>query len=213
MTFLELQQELSTVPGARFKSTQSSSYKKWLNARAAELWGLEDWTFRKADVDLTVTAGSAEVTEPTDLGIVLGIWTDLGDPLRYLTPRDYFAQHIGNTSTGVPIAYTVVNKQIKLDPTPNASSLTWHIYYDRAYCHKNGAGAYVVGDMTLDDDSPALPSEAHYLLIHGAISMGSVNMNDFTYQFAEQGWLSGIESLRRNYLVDVRGEPQQWAAY
>lgn len=212
MTFLELQQELSTVPGHRFKSTQASSYKKWINARAAELWGLEDWTFRKAYASLSVTGSNDAATSPSDLGVVLGIWDSDGDPITYLPVADFAARHISNTSTSDTTVYTVVNKSILLDPTPSGSSSAWKIYYDRAYCHLSSGGAYVAGDMSADTDVPALPAETHYLLVHGATAMGSVNMNDFTYQFAEQAWLSGIESMRRNYLVDQRGATQQWGA-
>lgn len=212
MTFLELQAALSTYPGARFKTTQAIAYKHWLNTRAAELWGLEDWTFRKAKAALSVTASSETATSPSDLGIVLGLWDSYGDQLTYTRPSDFLDQHIGNTAAGTPSIYTVVNKTIYLDPTPSATSATWTIYYDRSYCHKNLAGAYVAGDMSLDTDTPALPDELHYLLVHGATSMGSVEMNDFTYQFAEQSWQSGIESARRNYLVDVRGASQQWGS-
>jgi hypothetical protein len=215
LTFLELQQELSTVPGARFKSTQASSYKRWLNSRAAELWNLEDWTFRKATTTLSVTTGTDTATAPSDLGIVMGIWDNDGDEIQYRQPGEFFADHQANAfsgTTGSPSYYTVVNKAIYLDPTPGTTSSAWRIYYDRAYCHKNSGGAYVAGDMSADTDTPALPDECHYLLVHGATAMGSINMNDFTYQFAEQGWQSGIEVMRRNYLVDQRGETQQWGA-
>src|ERR1043166_1900536 len=215
MTFLELQQELSTVPGARFKSTQSSSYKRWLNARAAELWNLEDWTFRKNAGALSVTAGTDTATAPTDMGIIEGLWDNDGDEILKVPRRDFFATHRANISTGTrgdPETYTVVNKTIYLDPTPGTTSSSWWISYDRDYGRYNSSGTFVPGDMSADLDTPALPDEAHYLLVHGATAMGSINMNDFTYQFAEQGWQSGIDVLRRNYLVDQRGAPQQWGS-
>ena len=215
MTFLQLQQELSTVPGARFKTTQVNSYKAWLNSRAAELWNLEDWTFKKNKAAMTVTSGSETSTAPSDLGIVLGIWNQYGDPVRYTPPQDFFPDHQANAysgTTGDPSTFTVVNKTIYLDPTPSTTSSSWAIYYDRAYCHKDSNGNYVAGDMTSDNDTPALPPECHYLLIHGATAMGSINMNDFTYQFAEQGWQNGLEVMRRNYLADQRTGSQQWGA-
>lgn len=211
MTFLELQQELSTVPGARFKSSQSSSYSRWLNSRAAELWGLEDWTFRKAYETFSVVSGDDTPTMPTTLGIVLGIWNDLGDQLAYVDMDVFAPEHYTGAPSGTPEIYTVVNKTVYLHPTP-AASATYNCYFDRAHCHKSAGGAFVVGDMSLATDTPALPDELHYLLIHGATAMGSINMNDFTYQFAEQGWQSGIASMKRNYLSDVRGEPAQWGA-
>jgi hypothetical protein len=214
MTFLELQQEMSTVPGARFKSTQSSSYKHWINSRAAELWNMEDWTFRKNKTTMTVTAGQESPTEPADLGVVLGLWNQYGDPVTYRAPGEFFTDHQANVYNGstssAPDYFTVVNKMIYLDPTPSVTSSSWVIHYDRAYCHVDNGGNYVAGDMTADTDRPALPDECHYLLVHGATAMGSINMNDFTYQFAEQGWQNGIEAMRRNYLADQRTGAQQW---
>ena len=215
MTFLELQQELATVPGARFKSTQVTSYKRWINARAAELWHLEDWAFRKNKTSLTVTAGQETATAPADLGIALGVWDQYGNPVCYKAPGEFFASHQANQysgTTGDPKSYTVVNKTLYLDPTPATTSSSWAIHYDREYCHLDTNGNYVAGDMTLDTDKPALPDSTHYLLVHGATAMGSINMNDFTYQFAEQGWQNGIEVMRRNYLVDQRTGAQQWGA-
>ena len=216
MTFLQLQQELSTVPGARFKTTQSVSYKAWINFAATKLWNLEDWSFRKNKTSLTVTGGFENPTSPSDLGVVLGIWNQYGDKITYRSPTNFFTDHQANVYAGAtadaPTYFTVVNKTIYLDPTPSSSSSAWAIHYDRAYCHKNQAGTYVAGDMTLDTDTPALPDECHYLLVYGATSLGSVNMNDFTYQFAEQMWKDGIDGMARNYLADQRRAPQQWGA-
>lgn len=211
MTFLELVSAMTTEPGARFKPTQATSVKRWLNARAAELWGMEDWTFRKVYESLSVTAGDDTPTMPATFGIALGLWDANGDPVTYIPPNAFFNRHLGNTSGGNPSSYTVVNKQIVLDPKPSGNQ-TWTLYHDRAYCHNIDTGVYTPGDMDEDTDLPALPTETHYLLIHGAISLGSVAMNDFTYQFAEQAWQTGVESMKRNFLVDQRGEVQQWGA-
>lgn len=217
MTFLQLQQELSTVPGARFKSTQSVSYKAWINFAGTKLWNLEDWSFRKNTTSFTVTAGQETATSPTDLGIVLGLWNQYGDKVPYLAPAAFMDSHRQNVysgATGDPTSFTVVNKTIYLDPTPSSTSSSWQIYYDRCWCHKNAGGTYVAGDMTADTDVPAFPDEVHYLLVYGATSLGSVSMNDFTYQFAEQMWKDGIDGMTRNYLVDQRGAAgaQQWGA-
>src|SRR5437667_185252 len=121
MTFLELQNEL--LPAgvgntARFKETQRTSVKRWLNDRYAEVWGLEDWTFRKAASTVTVTSGSNVLAAPADLGIVLGLFDDQGAKISYVSPDVYFGRHLGPVVTADPSVHTIVNRQILLDPTP-----------------------------------------------------------------------------------------------
>lgn len=205
MTFLELQNAL--LPAgvgntARFKENQRDQVKAWINDRYAELWGLEDWTFRKGKVTVSVTAGSNVLDTPDDFGIVLdnGLVTADGEPLTYVTVDEYMRRHLGGSS-GTPVCYTVVNRQILLDPTPGTTSSAWELYYDKA--------------LTLlvnNGDIPALPVEHHYMLVHGAEATGQVRMQDFTYQFSEQRWQNQLAAMRRNYLADQRGAPDQWAA-
>jgi hypothetical protein len=51
------------------------------------------------------------------------------------------------------------------------------------------------------------------MLVHGAIASGSVMVNDFTYQFAEQRWQNAIQGMRAAYLEDVKSGAQQMPAY
>lgn len=198
MTYLELQNELITQPGARFKPTQRDSVKQWLNARYAQVWGSEDWTFRKASGSVTVTAGNATAAAPANYGIGMGLWTELGDLVTYVTPKDYLDTHTGTVVSGTPDSYTVLNGVVLLDPTP-AASATYTCLYEKAFV-----------PLALDADVPLLPAEHHYMLVYGALSQGSVMMQDFTYQFAEQEWQNEIAAMKRNYLANTRGEPVQW---
>lgn len=203
MTFLQIQNALISSVAARFKESQRDDIKNWINDRYAEIWGLENWTFRHATAPINVVANNAEVTEPSDIGIVNGLWNQYGDKLNYLSPDDYYTSHIANTyggRTAVPDSYTVVNKQVKLDPTPSEAG-AYTILYQKA-----------VTPLSADGDIPALPTEHHYILVHGAMATGSVMMNDFTYQFAEQRWANMLESMKQNYLVDQRGETLQWGS-
>jgi hypothetical protein len=199
--FKALQDELVAGPAPRFNETQRAQVKLWLNDRLAELWGLEDWTFRKAATTVTVTGGSNIVTAPSDLGIVLGLMRDDGTPIQYVTPETYFRAHLGQQNSTTTDRFTVVNKQILLDPTPGTGSSSWELYYDKA-----------VTPLVADGDIPAIPSEHHYILVHGATATGSVMVNDFTYQFAEQRWANELDSMRRNYLADQRGASLQWGS-
>lgn len=202
MTFKELQDELISVPAARFKEGQRASVKKWLNLRYAELWGVEDWTFRRAQGTVTVTAGNSTAAAPSDFGDVLGFWRDDGEVLRYMFPRDYFDSHLASPSaSGSPCRYTLINGAVLLDPTPSANA-SYTVYYDRK-----------LTPLVNDNDVPLIPVEHHYILVHGATATGSVQMNDFTYQFAEQQWQNQLDAMRRNYLEDAPDEPLQWGSY
>lgn len=211
-TFLELQNEcLPTGVGntARFKETQRSSVKKWINHRYAILWGMDDWTFKKTfNLAMTVTAGQA-TAGPTDLAIPISLFDNNGNEIIYVDPGTYLNCHVGNSS-GTPDKYTVVNKTIYLDPTPASSSSAWAVYYEKTPWVSGNptSGPPLVGDT----DVPAIPAEYHYMLVPGATSVGSISMNDFTYQFAEQEWQNDLDAMRRIYLADVRAVTGQWGA-
>jgi hypothetical protein len=205
VTFLELQNEL--LPAgvgntARFKETQRESVKKWLNDRYAEVWGLEDWTFRYAIAPLTVSVGDDTPVMPTDFGIANQLWDAAGAKVPYVAPDTFFPVHLpSGTATGDPSRFTVINKQIYLDPTPGAASAVWNLYYEKAL-------TLLVGDNAV----PLLPPEHHYMLVHGAEATGQIRVQDFTYQFSEQRWQNQLAAMKRNYLVDQRGETAQWGA-
>lgn len=207
MTFLQLQNEmLPTGVGntARFKETQRASAKLWINARYAEVWGLEDWTFRKAFAAVTATAGSDTLAMPSDFGIVIGakgLVRDDGDYLIYLTPDAFQEVHVGTTDTGTPGWYTVVNRQVKVHPTPSATSAAWQVHHNKRLV-----------ELANDADVPAIPAEHHHMLVHGSEASGQIRMQDFTYQFSEQIWQNSLDAMRRNYLVDVRGAAKQFGS-
>lgn len=217
MTFLELQNAL--LPAgvgntARFKETQRLEVKNWLNDRYAEVWGLEDWTFRYASSPFSVTAGSnlgnwtGTGNLIKDIGIVNHLFQADGTRVTYVDPATYFERHLGNTAAGSPSVFTIVNtagfpatRQIMLDPTPDTSSAAWQILYERQ-----------MTPLTVDTETPLLPVEHHYMLVHGAEATGQIRVSDFTYQFSEQRWQNQLAAMKRNYLADQRGEPGQWGS-
>ena len=204
MTFLELQNAL--LPAgvgntARFKEGQREEVKKWLNDRYAELWGLEDWTFRKAYGDLAITASDDTPVMPTDFGISRKVWDASGAKVPYLAPDDFFDIHIpSGTDTGPSSVYTLVNGQIYLDPTPGSSG-TWKVYYERK-----------ITQLVADGAVPLIPVEHHYALVHGAEATGQTRIQDFTYSFSEQRWQNQLAAMRRNFLVDQRGDNSDWGS-
>jgi hypothetical protein len=147
MTFKQLQDECIAVDGARFAETMRASVKQWINDRYAEVWGLEDWTFRTGESTVTATANTATATAvPADLGTVRGIWRDDGEPLMYLRAHDFNSVYLGQAQYGIPEHYKLVNGTITFGPTPTSTAS-----YDLLYDKKLTA-------LSADGDVPALPS-------------------------------------------------------
>jgi hypothetical protein len=196
MTFLQIQNEVILT---QFNDTQRASIKQWINDRYAEVWGLEDWTFRHAEASATVTASVPAISGVTDVGIVKGLWRDDGTELKYLPVRDFNGVYLAPAGqTGSPEAFKVVNGVVTLGPTPGTSA-SYTLWYERKLTQLVG-----------DNDVPALPVEYHAMLVDGAVSLGGVRMKDFTYQFTEQRWQNAIQGMRRDYLADVRVPGRQW---
>lgn len=202
MSFLDLQNELISVPAARFKETQRASVMRWLNLAYAKLWVLDDWTFRQATGSPTVTAGSSTVgSVPTDFSNSLGFWRADGCELNYLKPRAFYNRYAGQTTTGKPSDFTVVNGAVSVGPVSNETA-TYTLLYGRA-----------APELDDDGDVPLIPDKFHYLLVHGATIVGLVQEQDFTYQFQAGQWQEGVQTMQMEYLDDQRGQPAQFGSY
>lgn len=198
MTFSQLVAEVETL---RFNSAQSTSIQRWINDRYAALWNADEWIFKYAQVaNLTTTAGSNALGNiPSDFGMALGLWRDDGYPILYAPPRDFFNTWQASTQQGSPQQFTVIDQTITLGPIADGSLNTYSMVYEKR-----------LTPLVADGDIPAIPSQHHYLLVTGALSMGLRLYNDFTWEFQEQAWQSGIQEMRREWLNDQRGEVPQW---
>lgn len=202
MTFADIRDEVRALRFANNTSLPTDTQiERWINDRYAALWNADEWIFKYAKVsNLTVTAGSTTVGNlPTDLGIPIGFWRDDGYPLVYQPPRSFYNIYAASTDTGAPQFYTMFDQAITVGPTPSQSSSTFSMAYEKR-----------LTNLTGDSDTPVIPAQHHYLLVSGALSLGSRLMNDFTWEFHEQGWQQGIEEMRKDWLVDQRGEVTVW---
>ena len=182
------------------EETQRDRAGRAVNLRYAHLWGLEDWTFRYALINPTVTGGSSALHAlPDDFGVPIYLWNDLGgDPLPYLEIADFQLQYLP-TLTGTTEAWTVIDGAVLLGPTPSASA-TWTCYYRKRLTQLSDE----------DLDSPAIPDEYQMMLVHGARAEMLAAYNDPTAGDMEQQWQADIEAMRREYLTDAEGQPDQW---
>jgi hypothetical protein len=178
------------------------SVMRWINLAYAKLWTMDDWTFRVATGFPTVTAGSSAVGSiPTDFGASLGFWRADGTQLNYLKPRQFNNRWLGNTGTGLPEDFTVINGALTVGPA-SSQTATYSLLYERTAV-----------DLVEDDDVPLLPGPYHYLLVHGATITGLVEEQDFTYQFHAGEWSAGIQAMQFEYLDDQRGQPAQFGSW
>ena len=197
MTFSDI---CSEVQSLRFNSQQSASIQHWVNDRYAALWNADEWIFKYAKANVTATTGSNLISDlPSDFGIAVGLWRADGLPLRWVPPRDFENLYQGSTDTAAPQFFTVIDQSIIVGPTSNETSSTYLLLYEKR-----------MTPMVADTDVPAIPSQHHYLLVVGALYLGLMLMNDFTFQFVEGQWNQGIAEMRQEWLADQRGEVSQW---
>ena len=191
---------VSEVQRLRFSSQQTTSIQHWVNDRYAALWGADEWIFKYGKSNVTVTTGSNLVTDlPDDFGMALGMWRADGYPLRWVAPRDFENLYQGSTDTGGPNFFTVINQVIMVGPSSNETSSSYLLLYEKR-----------MTPLVADSDVPAIPTQCHYLLVVGALYLGLMLYNDFTFQFVEQQWQQGIAEMRQEWLADQRGEVAQW---
>lgn len=197
MTFSDLRTEVRNL---RFNSNQDNSINRWINAALARIWNADEWTFKYATAAVSATTGSNTLGSlPSDFGIVIGLQRADGTPLRYMPPRAFFETYFSLTNTGAPQHYTVVNGVVTVGPISNETSSTYELVYEKR-----------LTNLVADGDTPAIPAQHHYLIVEGALSQGLRLYNDFTWQFMENGFLAGLEDMRKEFLSDQRGENVQW---
>jgi hypothetical protein len=170
-----------------------------LNNRYAQLWGIEDWTWRFAKVPVSVSVGVSFVGGlPNDFGVPLYFWDPDGKELSYLD-TSYFQSAYATSTPGTPAAWTVIDQQIYLGPTPDTSSSAYQTYYRRRLIQ-----------LTDETQIPDFPQEFQLALVHGARAELLAFYNDPTAPVMDAEFQKDIEALRREYLSDATGEPAMW---
>jgi hypothetical protein len=114
-----------------FEDTDTTEKMEALNDAYYDFCSREDWPFLEAEASLSITSGSVNVTEPTDLSKVLAI--RIASIPRKLVPERYeniITADPDLAVTGAPRAYYFVGDQLRIYPTPDAN-YTASIYYSR----------------------------------------------------------------------------------
>lgn len=212
MTFLDLQNELlGSKAGQIVDQSDKTRLGRVLNKSAERLWDLENWTFRHANANVTITGGSGAVSNvPADLAVVLGLRRDDGDSLVYLDPLDFDDFYYSTTSlvgTGTPAHYTVnEDGTLSVGSPAQSNSTTYRLNYLRSYT-----------PMVADTDEPgggAWP-DAYRLTIalDAQVTWLRRTHSIYVWQPILEEVASDIDSMRRRYLSRARGKIAQSPAY
>lgn len=201
LSFLDLQ---NAVMSDRFDEEQRGDVKKWINFRYWWLWHLEEWTFRYGTDLVAVTSGSQAVSSmPADFLVALSLQRSDGSALDSMGPAAFQRAYYDATSglPGTPESYTVIGNAIYVGPTSNETKTDYQLVYEREYT-----------PLVDDDDVPALPTGAHFGLVHGGAAEGLKLQNDPTWQAFETDFNSVVQILRRGYLVSQRDRAGSYPA-
>lgn len=202
MNFLELQN--ATLQDS-FTESRRADVKNWLNARYTWMWDYADWTFADATANVTVTAGSREVTlEPADLGVVYDLFRADSEPLEAITYDEYALNYLGtgNTSSGLPEAYTVLGTSILVGPTSSETNAGYLLSYQK-----------IATLLSADGDTPAIPAGYHMALVAGAKGLGFKMTNVPLSQVFDAEYQAAIQAMSRKYLENNKPRGRQTPAY
>lgn len=190
---------LDAILFKRFTSSFRPRAKQAVNSRYGHLWALEDWTFKFATVNPETTADSQQLGNlPLDFGVPLYLWDENGAKLDYLNTDVFYNAYLPDNSTGSPEAWTVVNEEILLGPTP-ASDATYTMHYRKR-----------LSPLVNEGDVPAIPAAFHLALVHGGRAELKAAFDDPTATADEAQWQLDIEAMRREWLADAEGQPDTW---
>src|SRR6266540_755927 len=152
MTFKNLQDEVILN---RFQEGTRPSVKSWINVRYTAIWNAADWYFKHVTASpWAITAGDDAPAMFSDFAEAEGVFDQDGAALFYLPQKEFEDTYLGDSSIGTPEAYTVVNREIILGPTPGAAR-TFYLSYRRRLSHVDGpSGLAAAGVMVNDSDQP-----------------------------------------------------------
>lgn len=209
MTFAQIYGE---VVDLRFNSqaTKLAQVKKWVNAAELKVWNHADWNFKRMPataITVTIGAGIANGSVPTDFDKAIRVYSPLGDELTYLPPDQWEANYAVGTPlpVGLAEAYTVIERSLKVGP---AQAGSFSLSYRRRYT-KRVASTPTLGVMSGDSDTPYWDSEHHYVLVPIALILGEKLEADPT----AEGLRSERDELLASMVSDLVGSTENVPTY
>jgi hypothetical protein len=209
LNFLALQDAVlgRRVPAA----SQRNNAKRWLATAYQDVWSAAEWTFKRVSrADLATIAGDSTPVMPVDFQDVLDLYDSFGEPLLRLSQERFeyeFGDILAQSQIGLPDAYTVVNRRIEIAPVPGGE--TFKLSYLRRLSSRTASLVVQAGFMVDDDDYP-LWDDHHSVLIPRALAIGLLEINDPTWQEAQEEYERQLARMRDDY---VQINPaRQWGA-
>jgi hypothetical protein len=201
---------------ARFKATQTTQIKRWINLREAQIWAAAEWPWKiVGPTALVVTAADNTPALPADIDRPTAVYDDNGYRLSYLIQTEFddafLPSQIASTS-GRPSAFKWNNGVLTLGVVPSPG-YSFTLTYLRKLCHYASGAVITSGPMTADTDYPIFDTEWHEILVIGAIATGLKLENDPTWQSLEQEFALMLSNMADHYLpaVAVAGNMQYGA--
>lgn len=151
-----------------FEDLSDTRLTAFINDAYWDIASREPWPFLEAQVtNITTTAGSADITEPSDFGQVQSIVIDSQgitlQPKRWEWINKNYSGSL--TTTGLPYYYYFIGNQVKLYPIPDAAYTLTMQYLS------------VPTALTAGSDTPILPTRHHRVIVLGAL-ISAYNMED-----------------------------------
>lgn len=203
MTYVEI---VNAVLADAFDESRRADAKKWVNFRLSWLWDIADWSFKDGRTNVTVTAGSQNVTGmPADFAAAKNLWRADGDSLHELPDfADFATRFIGtaNATSGRPTHYVVQGLSIFVGPTSAETSSGYLLHYKKA-------PTLLVGDS----DVPAIPDGYHMALVHGAKAEGFRLTNVPLAAAFDADFQAAITAMQATYLDASKPRQTQSPAY
>lgn len=181
-----------------FEDLDTATLTSLLNDAYEDVWGREPWPFREGQADVTLTAGTASVTTPSDFGKVASIMVkDMGTNLEPMRREDIGKQFPGRLDEqDQPIWYYFIGNQLYVYPVPD-TTYTLTIFYLKDFT-----------PMSNPTDSPALPSN-HRIVVLGAL-VSAYDMeddNDVALRFQSR-FEARLQTVREEWWMEQYDRPQ-----
>lgn len=210
MTYKNIQDEVIAL---RFDTSLLSSVKQWINMSYAKIWAEADWVFKHVNAaSFSVVGGNNSPTMPADFGEIEGLYDNFGTRIEYLAPdvwRDFYSDPT-IPSSATSVAYTVVNGQVLLGPTPG-SSATYKLAYERRVSYLATGVTLTQGAMSGDTDVPLWPAEYHYALVLDACLIGGNLMDDLGAPAIQAERDALLAAMKDDLTSETSNEPgTQW---
>lgn len=114
-----------------FEDTDDVEKMEAMNDAYYDVCSRERWPFLESEADVAVSAGSVNVTEPTDMSKVVNIRVEsLARKLEPERLENIYAADPALVETGPPIFYYFVGDQLRIWPKPDAA-YTLKVTYER----------------------------------------------------------------------------------